>query len=234
MKGLLLLPLFALGTGLQAQQTQLVQLDRQGIAKIQGKVRGSNYIDYHVAMGAGQTIALTLRSDNESVFFNFNPPKSDVTMFNGSELENKMQPRMVPAAGKYIVRVYQMGAAKSEGQLGHFTLGVHVTGTALKPLAGAKFGNGKFHAKGVVVCSVQGESLTRCEALVTRYGNGTAMVELRAGRTTRRVLFLRGVPKACDSREAFTYTRKGDDTIVRFGDDPSEKYSIPDVLLQGS
>lgn len=223
-----------------AQQTVRVPLGPDGVAKIDNSIRGSQYIDYTVAVGAGQTVAVTLRGKNASApmpYFNFNPPGSDVSMFVGSSDGNKMQPRMVPSKGKYIIRIYQMGAAKSENKSTSFTLGVRVTGTALKSLPAsqdAKLQGSNFHASGPIPCRISSDrSVREATAYVTRYGNGSGTIEVRAGETTRRILFVHGKPVAHDSAESFTYSKKGDDTVVKFGDGPSESYTISDMFING-
>ncbi len=76
-------------------------------------------------------------------------------------------------------------------------------------------------------------SLKSCEASVVRYGDGSATVELRIREVKRRILFVKGKPTASDSSEAFTFSRKGDVVTVRFGDEPTESYMIPDALVYG-
>lgn len=204
---------------------------------VSGTVKGSNYVDYLVRVGAGQSVTVTLTSRSTSVNFNFNPPKSNLAMFNGSMGSNKMEARPVPSDGDYIIRVYQMGAAKSEGRTNSFSLRVKVDGRALKPLPAstdAKLRGTLFHARATVPCMVSMDnSITSCEAFVIRRGSNNATVEFRAGRLVRRVLFVKGLPYAHDSSEEFTYSQNGDMFTVRFGSDPSESYTVPEAFLFG-
>ena len=224
-------------TGALAQRSQRVSIEGRGTTSVSGAVRGRQYADYRVPVGAGQAIKVTLRSASKSVYFNVNPPRSDVSLYVGSIAGSRMPWRVIPSAGEYVVRVYQMGAAQTSGRVNAFRLAIGVRGTALRPLRSrvdARLPGTPYHARGPVRCSLE---LTRnrstCDAYVIRYGGGSATVEFRAGPIVRRVLFVRGKPKASDSAESFTYAREGDDTTVRFGDGPSEEYTVPDALVYG-
>ncbi|MBN1460553.1 MAG: hypothetical protein JXA57_13550 [Armatimonadetes bacterium] len=171
------------------------------------------------------------------MYFNFNPPASDLSMYNGSIYGDDMAARMVPSSGEYLVRVYQMGAAADENRKGSFTLTVRVTGTALTPLPAsvdATLPGTPYHARGSIPCSIALEQTrTSCDAYVIRYGEGNATVEFRAGKLIRRVLFLKGKPVASDAAETMSSSREGDMTTVRFGEDPSESYRVPEALIYG-
>ena len=129
------------------------------------------------------------------------------------------------------------GAAADENKKNSFTISVTVQGTALKPIPSSKDAKLKgtpFHARSIVDCTVSNDKKrASCDAYIIRYGGGSATVEFRAGRLVRRVLFVKGIPKAHDSQESFTYSRSGEDTTIKFGDDPSEKYLVPDALIFG-
>lgn len=218
-----------------AQLKESVNFRGQASKDIAGRLKGQEYVDYLVDVKAGQSVVVELRGN---VFFNFNAPKSDLSMFNGSVGGSKMEPRMVPSDGQYIIRVYQMGAAKSENRSVSYDMTIRIKGTGYKPVPGrmdAKIAGSAFHAMGPVPCELNGKS-TKCNAYVIRRdrsGSGTATVEFRAGSVVRRVLFVKGKPMASDSGEAFSFINSGDDTIVRFGDDPTEQFTVPDALIYG-
>jgi hypothetical protein len=220
------------------QSVQRVVLSPSGLKKVTGAIKGKAYSDYLVQVGAGQSASVVLSSKSSSVYFNLLPPGSKGEgLYNGSTNGNRMAPRILPMAGRYIIRVYQMGAAASEGKTNQFSFTVSVKGIALKPLSSAsdaKLKGTPFHARSEVSASFfYDKERSRAEAYVIRYGNGSATVEFRAGTMVRRVLFLRGVPKASDSQEAFTYSKAGDNTTIRFGDDPTEQFIVPDALIFG-
>ena len=68
--------------------------------------------------------------------------------------------------------------------------------------------------------------------MVRRGFDGTATVELRwdAGRK-RRILFVKGEPKAADSAQALTFTRNERGWRVSF--DGEEHFEIPEALVYG-
>ena len=72
-----------------------------------------------------------------------------------------------------------------------------------------------------------------CEAPVIRRGfDGTATVELRwDGEGKRRILFVKGEPKAADTPQAMTFTRNERGWRVSFGSE--EHFEIPEPLVFG-
>jgi len=219
-----------------AQSSKLVSLPSGKSAKVQGSVVGKEYRDFRVKVAAGQSLTVSMKSSRSSAYFNVNPPKSDASMFIGNMQGNSMN-RQIPSAGEYIIRVYLMGAAASEGKTASFTLDIKASGKALKPLPAsvdAKLKGTPYHASGPTPCKISLEpNRKECEAFVIRYGNGTATVEFRAGKMVRRVLFVNGTPKAHDSFEKFTFKKVGEVTTIRLGDDPSEEYTVQDALVFG-
>lgn len=220
-----------------AQSSQVVSVKSGRSVTVKGSIKGRAYKDFLVTLGAGQSAAVSLQSKSASVYFNFNPPKSDASMFIGSTSGNRLETRQVPVEGNYIIRVYQMGAAKSEGKSATFSLKISVSGKSLKPLPGAvdaKLKGTPYHASGPVPCKIALQpEVKECTAYVIRRGGGTATVEFRVGSMKRLVLFVDGVPRAHDSSEKLRHTRKEDMTTLKFGDDPSEQYTIADALIYG-
>lgn len=221
-----------------AQRSESVKVPSGKLVVVRGAVTGNTYYDYKIQLGAGQSLAVTLQAKNRSVNFNVLPPKSSgEAMFIGSMTGSKMPPRMVPIEGTYLVRIYQMGAAADENKTNNYSITLSVKGNSLKPLSSsvdAKLKGTPFHAKGSVACTSELDpKRTSCDAYVIRRGNGSATVELRAGKSIRRVLFVKGVPKASDSSELLKFSKTGDITTVQFGDQTSESYQIPDGLVFG-
>lgn len=112
------LPALALaGAGLAAAQgadirRQTVSLtEGPPAAMIEGRVQGDRTVDDRIRAGAGQTLALSLRSANASLNLNLLPPGSaDAAMFIGHLQGREAQP-MLPADGQYVVRVYLVRSA---------------------------------------------------------------------------------------------------------------------------
>lgn len=211
----------------------------QSSRTIRASIRGNDTIDYLVRAGAGQKLSVSLRGSNEANYFNvIAPGQKDAAMAMGESLENRMPERILPTEGDYVIRVFLVRAAARRNESSTFTLIVGLSGKPL-PNSGAagdrKIPGTAFHASTDVPAYYYLDSkLTKCKAYVQRRGtDGTATVELRFGAMKRRVLFVKGQPTASDSSEPFTYEREDDVTIVKFGDDPSERFEIPDVLLFG-
>lgn len=222
-----------------AQKQVQVNLGTGAAKTVQGSVKGKAYVDYMVKAGAGQSLAVTLKPSSTSAYFNLLPPKSTgAALYNGSMGGNKMANRRLPSDGRYTIRIYLMGAAADEGKTVSYRLTVLLSGRAIAAKTGGgdvKIPGTPYHARGPVDCKIAlDKARTQCDAsVIRRVGNGNATVDLKAGRLVRSVLFVAGKPAASDSYEAFSFERKGDMTIIRFGDEPSEEYSIPDALIFG-
>lgn len=206
---------------------------------IRSSIRGYATIDYLVRAGAGQTLSVTLKGSNGANYFNvLSPGSGDAAMFIGELSDNKMEKRILPIDGDYTIRVNLVRAAARRNETSTFTLSLSIGGKALPSSVGAsdrKLPGTPFHASMDIDASLSlNPNLTQCKAYVIRRSfDGTATVELRAGTVKRRVLFVKGKPTASDSAEAFTFERKEELTVVKFGDDPSERYFIPDLLIFG-
>ncbi|HMS56611.1 MAG TPA: hypothetical protein PKA27_14550 [Fimbriimonadaceae bacterium] len=230
---LALLGLTLLPSAVTAQLKETVNFRGAAVKDISGRLKGREYVDYLIDVGAGQSLAVSL---DGKAYFNVNPPKSDISLFVGSRDGNTMELRMLPSDGRYIVRVYQMGAARSENQSITYKMTLRLKGKALVPVSGSRDAKmGAYHAKGIIDCTISGKD-SQCDALVIRrgrQGEGTATVEFRTGNLVRRVLFIKGQPMASDSPDTFSYRRSGDITTVRFGDKGEETYVVPDALMFG-
>jgi hypothetical protein len=207
-------------------------------ATIKSSVQGGQDVDYVVRASAGQTLTVTLRKTNGSNYFNVLPPGSnDVAMFVGQDGSNFKG--MLPDDGDYVVRVYLMRSAARRNEKSDYTLTIGVTGKPLAPLAASKdalVSGSRFHATGTIPCTPPfAVAPGQCEASVVRRGSdGTGTVELRVkGQrdAIRRILFVAGKPVAADAPEPITFSRQGDDTLIRIGSD--ERYTIPDALVLG-
>ena len=91
----------------------------------------------------------------------------------------------------------------------------------------------RYHASTTTKCEPLYSKARDCEAYVVRRGfDGTATVELRwEADRKRRILFVKGEPKAADTPQSMTFTRDERGWLVKFGDD--ERFEIPEPLVFG-
>lgn len=204
---------------------------------IKGQIKGHHYIDYQVRAGAGQALKVELKTSNASSYFNINPPGSDdVAMFIGSTSGNRFS-GVLPTDGDFTIRVYLMRNAARRNETASYTLKVGISGQALAATPAAQdalLPGTPFHAAAQIACAVPFEpGVKACEAFVIRRGfDGTATVEVRWGQgMKRRILFVRHAVVAADSVVAPVLERRGEVTIVRFGDD--ERFEIPEAFVTG-
>jgi hypothetical protein len=229
----------AADAGIRQERVQFAKGATSAVVK--GRLKGYATVDYLVRAGAGQTLSVSLKPSNPSNYFNVLPPGSkDVGMFNGSTSGNSFT-GVLPADGDYAVRVYLMRSAARRNEAGDFTLTISVTGTALAPTPAsldAVLPGTRFHASTKIACVPYLETFRekkprQCEAFVIRRGfDGTATVEIpQEGSVPRRILFVKGKPVASDSSDPLSFTRQGDVTTVKLGED--ERYEIFDALIFG-
>jgi hypothetical protein len=203
---------------------------------ITGKLKGYASVDYQVGAGAGQALAVTLKSGNPQNYFNVTAPGTDTSMFVGSTRGNSFE-GVLPTDGDYTIRVYLMRAAARRNETARYTLTIGVTGKALAPVPAsvdALVAGTPFHASAAVSCALSASPQVRqCEAFVIRRGfDGTATVEIRwPDGFKRRILFVKGKPVASDSPDPVSSSRKGDVSSVQVGAD--ETFEIPDALVAG-
>jgi hypothetical protein len=235
--------LFLLFTGDAASADPDRRSERVQFAKgatstvIKGQVKGDHYIDYQVRAGAGQTLSVEMKTGNASSYFNILPPGSgDVAMFIGSTSGNRFS-GVLPTDGDYAIRVYLMRNAARRNESASYTLTVGVIGQPLAATPAARdalIPGTPFHASAKIVCSVPYNAKTmECDAFVIRRGfDGTATVEVRWGDGLKRhILFVKGNAVAADATDPLAGERRGDFSVVRFGDD--ERFEIPDALVSG-
>ncbi|EXI70689.1 MAG: META domain protein [Candidatus Accumulibacter sp. SK-11] len=205
-------------------------------AVIRDRIVGYHYIDYQVRAGAGQRMTLSLKGSNGANYFNLLPPGSEgPAMVQGELLDNRFD-SLLPDDGVYTIRVFLYRAAARRGEQSDFTLSVGVTGAPLKPVSAgtdAVLPGTRYHASTTVPCEPAFTRTRECEAFVVRRGfDGTATVELRwDGTWKRRILFVKGEPKAADVPQAMTFTRNERGWRVTFNGD--EHFDIPQELVFG-
>ena len=206
-------------------------------ADIEGQLKGDATVDYVVRAAAGQSLSVKLQKSNAQNYFNVMPPASQGSaMFVGDTGEDYSG--VLPADGDYVVRVYLMRPAARRGESSNYTLTVGVSGKALAPIAAsadALVPGTSYHATAKIKCVPAFEpALRECDAFVIRRGfDGTATLDIPGSVEKRSILFVQGKPTASNAmaRDALTFERKGDVTIVTLGE--AERYEVPDALITG-
>jgi hypothetical protein len=181
-------------------------------------------------------MTLSLQRSNLSSYFTLLLPGSgDVAMVRGELVDNRFD-GLLPDDGDYTIRVFLYRAAARRDESSDFELSVGVTGKPLKPIsakADAVLPGTRYHASTAVPCEPAYTKTRECEALVVRRGfDGTATVELRWDeKWKRRILFVKGEPKAADVPAAMTFTHNERGWRVSFNGD--EHFEIPEPLVFG-
>jgi len=207
-------------------------------ATVRGTLKGDGDVDYVVRAAAGQTLEVTLQGSNRMNDFNVLPPGSaNVAMFSSFDAGVRTHRTLLPADGDYAIRVYLARAAARRNETSRYALTVAVTGQPLPPLPAArdaKVPGTPYHATATVPCVVPFQpNVSSCEAGVVRRGNdGTATVDASGGNGWKRsILFVHGKPVVTDAMAPLAFSRQGDVTTVKVGDD--ERYEIPDAFING-
>lgn len=94
-------------------------------AAVKGTIKGSEYRDYVVGARKDQQMTVTLVTEGNA-FFNVLPPGSTgEAIYNGSH-DGAGTTLRLPKDGDYTIRVYLMGAAKSEKRSVSYTVAVTI------------------------------------------------------------------------------------------------------------
>lgn len=209
-------------------------------AVIRGRIVGRQYVDYELRAGAGQRMTVSLKGSNGANYFNLLPPdRLNEAMAVGEFIDNRFD-GLLPDDGLYTIRVFLMRSAGRRGESSDFTLAVGIAGTPLKPVSAkvdAVIPGTSFHARTTTQCEPLYAKARECEAYVVRRGfDGTATVVLRwdsdgGEKLERRILFVKGEPKAADTPRPMTFTRNERGWRVSFGGE--EHFEIPEPLVYG-
>ncbi|MDA6077799.1 hypothetical protein O0544_20460 [Edwardsiella anguillarum] len=135
-------------------------------ATIKSRIKGENVLDYTLIAAKGQHISITLNGASTTYFNLMAPGSTGEALFNGAQDGDSYQ-GILPAKGRYTVRIYQMGAAKQSSAAHPFTLKVGITGTAAPQTEKASAASGK------LPCAQQsGQPMGQCPFSVTRTAPG--------------------------------------------------------------
>lgn len=223
-----------------AQTQQKVQFAKGATStRINGTIRGRNYIDYIVNARSGQQLSVSMTSKNTAAYFNLiEPGQTDVAFYVGSNSTplNRFD-GTIPSTGDMRVRVYLYRAAARRNEVANYRLSISIAGegSEARPSGDALVAGTDFHATGDIPCTTAEGSSTRCAFGVRREGGGSGWVQLtRPNGAKRTVFFEQGKAIRFDESEAdrapFSARKEGDDTIVRIG---AETYVIPDAIIFG-
>ncbi|WBU64507.1 SH3 domain-containing protein [Paracoccus aerodenitrificans] len=108
--------------------------------KVDGSVSGDGLTDYILSARRGQTLQITMTTDNASSYFNIYAPGAvpgeDEALFIGSTTGNEAS-LALPEDGAYLIRTYLMRSAARRDENATYTLDVSVTGDAAADTATA-------------------------------------------------------------------------------------------------
>lgn len=91
-------------------------------AVVEGSITGYEIVDYVLGAGSGQSMNVSMATDNGANYFNILAPgETEVALFNGSLNENQFE-GVLPASGDYKVRVYLMRSAARRKEVAKYRL----------------------------------------------------------------------------------------------------------------
>lgn len=202
---------------------------------IKGAIKGDEIRDYVLGAKAGQTMSVTLKTNNGANYFNVLPPGSEAALFVGSTSGNQWTGTL-PADGDYTIRVYLMRSAARRNETAKYTLSVGITGSA-----DAKVKGTPYHATGLVPCSIgtDPKGSAQCSFGVIRSAPGHAEVHLASPgfdvtlhKDKLRVLTFAGdTVTSPDPKDKVTSEKQGDTWSISVND--FYFYVIPEAVISG-
>jgi len=222
------LPIFGIG---QSSKSIFFPKNKNSTT-VTGTVKGSQYIDYRLNVQKGQTLSSSINSKNTSVFFNILPPGSkDVAIYNSSTESNKYS-GVAEKSGLYSIRIYLMGAAKSENKSVNFGLTVGLVKPAVS--TDAKVQGTDYNATGKLRSS-KGNA-TRGSVMsdygVKRLGANFADVYITYPGSTQKILRFKDGEWSClSSNCTMTFTRNSDEWEITVNG--TYHFTIPDAVING-
>ncbi|PSB19205.1 hypothetical protein C7B61_04220 [filamentous cyanobacterium CCP1] len=230
-------PLVFAQSDIRSEQVQFEQ--NASSAVIEDTITGYETVDYVLNAQAGQSMNVSMATDNTANYFNIlEPGETEVAIFNGSINENQYE-GVLRESGNYTIRVYMMRSAARRNEVANYrlemTIGDNSSGVSANQNDALVSGT-NYNATGDIPCSIDvGQPTGSCPFGVTREGNGngTVTVTMPDGRT-RVIFFENGHAIGYDRSEAdpgeFSAEKQGDLNIIRIG---QERYEIPDAVIFG-
>ena len=104
-------------------RTERVQFHKgANSATVQGSVKGYDTVDYVLGARKGQSMNVSMATDNGANYFNIIAPgNADEAMFIGSTSGNQFEGAL-PANGDYKIRVYLMRSAARRDEVAKYRL----------------------------------------------------------------------------------------------------------------
>lgn len=202
---------------------------------IEGRIAGYDTVDYVLGARQGQSMNVSMASNNGATYFNILAPgETEVAFFNGSVSQNQYE-GVLPKTGDHRVRVYMMRSAARRIEVAKYRLEMIVAADKAESNDAVVAGTA-YHATGNIPCAMAvAQPMGSCPFGVMRKGKGSGTVTItRPDGRTRAIFFENGKATGADMSQAdpsaFRATRQGDLTIVRIGD---ERYEIPDAVIFG-
>ncbi|UAJ73377.1 DNA breaking-rejoining protein [Synechocystis sp. PCC 7339] len=106
----------------QIRQEQIRFQPGKSSAVINGTVKGSETVDYVINVKKGQTMNVSMTSNNSSNYFNIlEPGQENEAIFVGSTSGNQFE-QVLKKSGNYKIRVYLMRNAARRNETGKYRL----------------------------------------------------------------------------------------------------------------
>ncbi len=219
-------------------QTKEVRFDRgKSGTTIEASITGNQIIDYVINAQKGQSIHISMATDNGANYFNLMEPNEKyVAIFNGSTSEN-MYEGVLQKSGNYTIRVYLMRSAARRNEKANYRLEINISALTKKSSnTDAKVKGTDYHAMGKIPCQINNsQPINNCDFGVKREGNGTAMVVITKSDGKIRTIFFKngkvtGYDKSESDQANFNASKNDDLHIIEIGD---ETYKIPDAVIFG-
>lgn len=217
--------------GIQTQRVQFAKGANSAVVK--GTIKGSQTIDYVLHASQGQSMNVSMATDNGANYFNILAPgETEVAFFNGSVSDNQYEGTL-PATGDYKIRVYLMRSAARRNEVANYRLETIVSGPAHGSTSHDALVPGTgFHATSKVPCVAEpNKPMSQCDAGVKRTPGGGSVHVTTPDGGSRVITFRDGKVSGTDAGTPFRVERRGDWSIVRIG--AVELYEIPDALVFG-
>ena len=211
-------------------------------AVIAGSIEGREAVDYLVGARAGQTLAVTMESDNTAAYFNVIPPDAEnVAVYAGhTGPELNRYEGTLDLDGDWKLRVYLYRAAARRGEIADYRLQVEVTGEPDPSAARAAndFGPREWDARGDLGCARGGQPIqaAACPFKVVRYrmDEGATVFVIPPGAAVApgaaRTLYLHNGEWSTPASDAVSASQHGDLWTVTVGE---EVYEIPAAVISG-
>lgn len=211
-------------------------------ATITGAIKGNQTIDYVLGAKAGQTMSVSLKTNNGANSFNVLPPGSEAAIAIGANLDNAWSGSL-PVDGDYTVRVFLMRSAARRNETAQYTLDVGIDGPAgQRHASDVKVPGTAYHATGTVPCSVgpDPKGSAQCSFGVVRGGLGNAEVHiapvgydvlLHPDKVNTVLVFTGSAVTSRDPKQAVTAEKTEYDWLI--GVNNSLFYTIPEAVIFG-